>query len=175
MPATYQLIASNTLSSSAASVTFSAIPATYTDLVLRYTARSDESGTTNANYMIVNSETGNVYSDTYLYGYGSTTTSGRNTNTSNRAFLSYIGVDSGATSNTFSSVELYFPNYNSTTNKPVSLFGVSENNSSTTNVVNISAILLRITSGVTTINIAPPSANNFVSGSSFFLYGIKNS
>ena len=41
MPATYTLIASNTLSSAAASVTFSAIPATYTDLVLRYSARSD--------------------------------------------------------------------------------------------------------------------------------------
>jgi hypothetical protein len=38
MANTYTPIASNTLGASAASVTFSAIPATYTDLVMRWFA-----------------------------------------------------------------------------------------------------------------------------------------
>ena len=41
MPSTYTLISSNVLASSAASVTFSAIPSTYTDLVVRASIRSD--------------------------------------------------------------------------------------------------------------------------------------
>ena len=42
--ATYTLISSNVLSSSAASVTFSSIASTYTDLVLRVSARDDRAG-----------------------------------------------------------------------------------------------------------------------------------
>ena len=42
---TYTLISSNVLGSSAASVTFSSIPATYTDLVLRVSARTDADDT----------------------------------------------------------------------------------------------------------------------------------
>ena len=39
---TYTLISSNVLASSAATVTFSSIPATYTDLVLRVSARNND-------------------------------------------------------------------------------------------------------------------------------------
>jgi hypothetical protein len=46
MANTYTLIASNTLGASAASVTFSAIPSTYTDLVVRYSAASCDAAVT---------------------------------------------------------------------------------------------------------------------------------
>ncbi len=56
--------------SSAASVTFSAIPSTYTDLVVRVSARN--AGTANAYPSIMrvrlNSDTSSLYSSTYLYG-----------------------------------------------------------------------------------------------------------
>jgi hypothetical protein len=61
MANTYTLIESQVLGSSAASVTFSAIPATYTDLVLKFSSRNDDTGVTET-----------VYSSFYLYGISNT-------------------------------------------------------------------------------------------------------
>ena len=67
MPNTYELIKGETLTGSAASYTFSAIPSTFSDLVLKVSARTD----VNANDQIIlqiNSDTGTNYSKTRLYG-----------------------------------------------------------------------------------------------------------
>ena len=76
MPVTYNLIASNTLSSSAASVTFSAIPGTYTDLLLRITGRGIYAEKYSA-AMIQPNANGYNTSSTYLEGTGTTASSGR--------------------------------------------------------------------------------------------------
>ena len=67
MANTYTLISSNVLGSSAASITFSAIPATYTDLVVRVTSRVDRSinGAHNC-FLTVNGSTSSDYSYTNL-------------------------------------------------------------------------------------------------------------
>ena len=69
MPAgrTYTPLARTTLSSAAASVTFSNISGSYTDLVLVVSTIS-VNGTA---YMTVNSDTGTNYSRTFMYGTGS--------------------------------------------------------------------------------------------------------
>ncbi len=172
MPVTYSLIASNTLSSSAASVTFSAIPNTYTDLVLKASIRSDQ-GSVNTDVLVsYNSVGGTSYSRVWLQGNGATATSGLTANTSSTNVLN-SAVGNGATSNTFSNWELYIPSYTASQNKAYGGFAVGENNATTAYIVNVAG-LFRNTSAISTI-LLEPGGGNFVSGSSFFLYGIKNS
>jgi len=180
MPATYTLIASNTLSSSAASVTFSAIPATYTDLVLRFTARSNASGATDTLGDIrINGVTSTLYSNTTVYGDGASAASYRSSAQTYTQCFTVSGA--GATSNTFGTVEIYFPNYTSTTqNKAFSAFSAAESNTTTANTWywnGATAGLYRDSANaISELNVAlRASAASFVSGSSFFLYGIKNS
>ena len=172
MPSTYTLISSNVLGSSAASVTFSAIPSTYTDLVLRWSAR-DVSGA--ANYDIqceFNGSGGTSYSTTQVYGNGSGTFS----NVYSSAAYGRTGYSesSDSTASTFSNDEIYIPSYTASQNKPFSSAGATENNSATSRVlVSAMASLWRNTSAITSIKLS--SGGTFAIGSSFYLYGIKNS
>ena len=172
MPTTYTLIASNTLSSSAATVTFSAIPNTFTDLVLKWSARSDRTGNdVNAIRIRFNSTT-SLYSSTELWNIGGSAGSSRNSSTSSISGMPTTAAD--ATSNTFASGEIYLPSYLVSQNKPLSGFNAAENNSSSSYQINAVAGLWRYTNAITDVEFAS-SGFNFVSGSSFFLYGIKNS
>jgi hypothetical protein len=172
MPATYTLIASNTLSSSAASVTFSAIPATYTDLVLRMSLRSTEASNTTPIEITFNSDTATNYSVTRINGDGSAASSSRRTSYN---FIDGFQVPAAnGTSNTFSSTELYIPNYTASQNKPMSLMQVDERNT-TAAEMNAIAGLWRNTAAITSITLDFFGATTYASGSSFFLYGIKNS
>jgi hypothetical protein len=173
MANTYTLIASNTLSSSAASVTFSSIPNTYTDLVLRFSARTDAATLDREVRLNFNSDTTTLYSNTVLRGTNTSTSSFRDLN----ATFTIGGRVPGstATSNTFSSQEIYIPSYIASQNKPTSLFSVREDNVAlATNFALVSAGLYRSTTAISSIQLSL-SADNFASGSSFFLYGIKNS
>lgn len=165
-------IQSITLSAPATSVTFSGIPQTYTDLVLRFSARTDNSGFNGLAPITVNSLTAG-YSTTFLEGSGSTAASGRVSSAAQ--WLYGAGTTSGGTStaNTFSSNEAYIPNYTGSTYKPVSAFGVSESN--VTNGVYIHAIahLLSNTAAITSLTITGNGAN-LLTGCTFHLYGIKN-
>lgn len=176
MANTYVLIASNTLSSSTTSVTFSSIPGTYTDLVLKYSMRTDSNSYLQWLNMRFNGDSGSAttYSLTYLAASTSTSpVSGRYTSTYRWAVQ---GANAAlSTSNTFSSYEVYIPSYTVSQNKPGSIFGVMENNSGTDNrwEIDTAAALYRNTSAITSIQIE--SGSNILSGSSFWLYGIKNS
>lgn len=170
MPATYTLIASNTLSSSAASVTFSSIPATYTDLVLRCTARSDFAGKQEVLYITFNG--GSTYSNTYIRYAGSTIVSA----TESTSLYGIYGANGNTTtSSTFGSAEFYIPNYASSNKKPMSYTGVFEDNTTTSGGGGLGAHLYQLTSAITSITIDQENGTNWLSGSSFFLYGIKNS
>jgi hypothetical protein len=171
MPNTYTLISSNVLSSSAASVTFSAIPSTYTDLVVKISARSDRA-TYPAGYNLrVNASTTDG-SSTYIYGDGAAAGSGRQTSN-----WIQIGQISGAnqTANTFTNAEIYIPNYAGSTKKPVSIFNAQEENSAATYVeIDATAGLYNQTTAITSLVFGFTGAYNFVSGSSFYLYGIRS-
>jgi hypothetical protein len=170
MPVTYQLIASNVLASAAASVTFSAIPATYTDLVVRTSIRTDRSTQPFDGINIALNNTSTNYSQTQLRGDGSAASSSRDT------IYSTLRNVNGATStsNTFASAELYIPNYAGSTNKPFSVTGAQENNQ-TAAYIEPFAFLWSNTAAISSIVFTPYVGPNFVAGSSFYLYGIKNS
>ena len=167
MASTYTLISSNVLSSSAASVTFSAIPSTYTDLVLRCSTRSDDPSI----FLRFNGST-TTYSTTELAGDGSSPYSLRNT--AGTGYI-YVGDSDGSadTANTFGSFEIYIPNYTAAQNKPLSTFSARERNT-TLGILNVTAGLWRNTSAIDSIFLKPNDSTGFVSGSSFYLYGIRS-
>ena len=169
MPATYTLISSNVLTTTQASVTFSSIPATYTDLVLRVSARDSSDTPISTLTMTFNSDTATNYSETVLDGSGSAASSSRTTSVNADARV--MIQPSTYTASTFGSFELYIPNYLVSANKPYSYFGITENNA-TASYIRTNAALWRNTAAITSISMVAPV--NFVSGSSFYLYGISN-
>ena len=79
MPAgsTYTPLASTTLGSAVASYTFSSIPSTYTDLIVVINPNTASVDNMNIRF---NGDTGTNYSNTFLFGDGSTALSTRGTN-----------------------------------------------------------------------------------------------
>lgn len=172
MANTYTLISSNVLASSAASVTFSAIPSTYTDLVLRISARSDNATTLDSIIYTVNGLSTSIYSYVYLRGSG-TAASSALASASGSGLLAYGADGATATASTFSNSELYVPNYTASQNKQLSWFGVQENNLAAANIA-VSGNLTQTTSAISSITLSLNVGPNFVTGSSFYLYGIKS-
>jgi hypothetical protein len=176
MSTNMELIEAKTLTSAAGSITFSAIPQTYTDLKILVSARDDRSGQPNTDLSLrvgyngtIN--TGSIYSNRQLYGNGSTAGS-----QSSSTDYAYLGMSNGPTStaNTFGNTEIYIPNYTSANNKSVSTDGVSENNATTAYAV-LNANLISTSNPITDIQIsAVYGSGNFESGSTFYLYGISN-
>jgi hypothetical protein len=79
----------------------------------------------------------------------------------------------GDTADTFTPIEIYIPSYQANQNKPISIFDAHETNA-TTAYIEANAALWSNTAVISTITLTA-NTGNFVSGSSFFLYGIKNS
>lgn len=77
MPATYEPIATTTLGSAASNITFTSIPATYTDLRLVVFLKPAASFTPSIRY----NGSGTGYSRTNLYGSGTSAVSSRASNT----------------------------------------------------------------------------------------------
>lgn len=176
MAATYTLISSNVLSTTAASVTFSSIPATYTDLIIKYSARTDESGSYfNDTKLTFNGSTASNYSVTAIYGKPGDPGSLRSTSAANIG-RNYINAAS-ATTNAFASGEVYIPSYTTSQNKPLSAFNATETNGSLDYQTIMAAVagLFRDTTAISSITIAAQGSTLFIAGSSFYLYGIKNS
>ena len=175
MAATYTLISSQVLGSSTATITFSSIPQTYTDLVFKGSIRSDSAGLlTNRPYIRWNGDTAANYSGTEIYGTGTTSSSYRRTSAVQQS-ISELGFDSaGNTSNTFTSFEMYIPNYTSTASKQMNTILVTEQNGTTSNGLELWANLYVGTSAISSFAIYQDAGTNYSIGSSFYLYGIKN-
>lgn len=167
MANTYVKIASVTVTgATAANMEFTSIPATYDDLVLKISTRGDTGSVTNVEIR-PNNQTANRTARR-LYGSGSGVAS-----------ESITRNDAGFwnaptyTANTFSSNEVYIPNYRGSTNKSFSADGVNENNA-TEAWQFLVANLWSDTSAITSITIIP-TTGNWVQYTSATLYGIKKS
>jgi len=108
---TYTPIATNTLGSDTATVTFSSISASYTDLVLIINGGTASTGNF---YVRFNSDTGSNYSYTALYGTGSAAGSTRESSRT-LLYLNYYGYgENNLNANTIVNIMNYS---NTTTNK----------------------------------------------------------
>jgi len=157
---TYTPIATTTLGSAAATVTFSSIPGTYTDLIL-IGAFSCSAATGTA--FNLNGDTGSNYSGTHIEGDGSSAFSGRNSNATN------TGWTYDTTSNGQVNGIAHFNNYSNTTTYKTLLSRYNTPGTQTGARVS----LWRNTAAINTILITASSAN-FNTGSTFTLYGIAS-
>ena len=162
MPATYESIATTTLSSTQTSVSFSTISNAYTDLILVAQTKF----TTNSDAFIAlrfNSDTASNYSNTYLLGTGSSPSSGRSSNvTSGR-------IGNGSNSSEYAIHIAHIQNYaNATTFKTV----ISRSNSTAAYVSAYVSVWRKTPEAITDITIVNDSVT-FDIGSTFTLYGIK--
>ena len=163
MTATYEKIATNTLGSAAASVTFSTISSAYTDLVLIYVIKSTAAQA--YPYIRLNSDTGTNYSFTRISGTGTTASSGRGSNTA----VCYMQGFTGATATNFNCNSLLqIMNYSNTTTYKTMLLRTGNAELATDAGVG----LWRNTAAVTAVTVVA-DANSFAIGSTFTLYGIK--
>jgi len=165
MPENYVLLETIQLTQSTSSVTFDNIPQTgYTDLKVVISARTDRASVTDDVKVSFNGVTTNLSMRT-LFGNGATASSASDT-----VIYGWINGNS-ATANTFSNTEVYIPNYTSSSFKSVSMDAVNENNA-TTAYTALVAGLWSSTAAITSVTLTPYTGPNFVSGSTFSLYGI---
>ena len=164
---TYTLIASNTLGSAAASVTFSSIPSTYTDLVLVINAA--DNAVANVYLQMGNGsiDTGSNYSNTILTGNGTTVYSARNSNAT-KILYAYEGTP--PTSPSFGTYIIHFMNYSNTTTYKTVLSRANSASSGTDAIVG----LWRSTSAINQIQLSAQGATTYSTGSTFTLYGVKS-
>jgi hypothetical protein len=174
MANTYTLIEGKTLTTTAASVTFTSIPQTYTDLLIKFSARSTSTAGADiyANLRVqFNSDTGNNYNGILLFANLGNPGSGSYTSQSGNLF-SYANGNV-TTASTFSNMEIYIPNYTGSNKKTSSVDGVVENNASN-GFVEMAAEIWTGTSAITTIDLVSIYGSH-TANSTFYLYGIKNS
>jgi hypothetical protein len=159
----------------AASIDFTSIPGTYTDLVIQLSARSTGNFGGNDSmsddcWLRFNSSSSG-YSARSLYGYGSGVGSSNN---AAQTYLKGFYIDgSGATASTFGNTSIYIPNYTSSNNKSVSGDSVSEHNA-TMAYMNLMAGLWANSSAITSITLTTANGN-FAQYSTATLYGIRSS
>jgi hypothetical protein len=147
-------------------INFTNIPQTYTDLVIKVSARSTD-GDWQGMYMRLNSATTN-YTSRYLDGTGSAASSGVITTTG--LYVSTIN-GTNSTSSTFTNSEINILNYTSNNNKSISTDGSAENNA-TAAYLNLIANLFSNTAAVNSISLYS-AAGNIAQHSTATLYGVK--
>jgi hypothetical protein len=167
MATTFELIASYTVPAGGqASIDFTVIPSTYTDLCVKVSSRSTRAATDEFLKIGFNGLTTNL-SHRSLNGNGTTANSGYD------ASYIYGRTDgSTATASTFGNAEFYIPNYTAAVAKSVSGDTVMEDNA-TFAVAYLLAGLWNSTAAITSVNLAP-YFGNFQQYSTAYLYGVKN-
>jgi hypothetical protein len=171
-----KLIETKTLTVAAASIEFTSIPQTFTDLVLLGSTRSSVAGNNSDNVFMSANAVVSGYSSRNLTGSGTVVSSGINAN--NITTKTHIGIAAATAvaGSGWGSTTVYIPNYKGSTNKSYSVDATTEGNSSTQNeVVNtIVAGLMPVTAAITSLTITLASGSNFTAGTIFSLYGVTS-
>jgi len=162
--ATYEPIATQTLGSNTATITFSSISQTYTDLIVVMSVKGGSGG----DYIRMqvgsgSADTGSNYSSTQLEGNGSAVASYRYSNNSNM-FVSVASVTSTTNNNPYFA---YIQNYSNTTTYKTTLFRGNQ----AAYAVEAGVGLWRNTAAINVVKLFADTFN-FATGSTFTLYGI---
>jgi hypothetical protein len=167
MANTFVKIASVTVGSGgAASIDFTSIPSTYTDLCVVHSLRSDNS---EDYYGLQFNSSSSSFSSRSLQGNGSAASSATR---SDNLFVGTV-AQSTLTASTFSNGQIYIPNYAGSAYKSFSYDAVQENNA-TSALSELFAGLWSNTAAITSVKLVKNSGN-FVQYSTATLYGIKSS
>ncbi len=163
MATTYEKIATTTLGSASATITFSSIPATYTDLKLVLV--SNNSSNNQDGKLTFNNDTATNYSDTHLFGDGSSASSYRETS---QAYIALFSIANTGAS-TFSLCEVDIFSYAGSTFKTT--LSATSNDKNGAGVAARTVGLYRSTSAINRLDLAL-TAGNYNTGTTATLYGI---
>jgi hypothetical protein len=174
MSNTFTLIASVTVGSGgSATIDFTSISSSYTDLCLLTSARSNYAGIDDGLSIVINSDTAANYSRLVLTGNGATASSSASAG-NNSIYAVRTAAGNTATASTFGNASVYFPNYRASTQKSISVDGVGENNA-TTAYVALESFIWTGTAAITALSIAPCNGTSWNQYSTAYLYGINKS
>lgn len=166
------VIASTTLTGNASSLTFTGIPATYTDLWIKLSGKTNINGDVDGVSFDLNgtSMSGGFAQRQNNYGSGSSAEYGNFNGTA------ITGNGSGQT-NQYGDAEIYIPAYRSSFNKPIMTDSSTTKTSATfvfqSNQIISSPISATISS--ITIRYFDSGGSAFIAGTTAVLYGIRNS
>jgi flagellar capping protein FliD len=154
-------------------VSFLNIPQTFTDLKIDISARSTAASFDNLRLKF-NNDSSTIYSQTTLYGEGTTAVSERLASGSNIFILDYASgsiPNASSTANVFSNLTIYVPNYTGSNFKQVISDGATENNAASQFIrLPLGAGLYRSTNSITRIDVSV--FGNYAQNSTLTLYGI---
>lgn len=154
-------------------ITLSSIPQTYTDLVIKFSGRSDNANIADAICVSFNGTTSG-YSSRRLAGDGVDDFTDTLSQTQGGVNSFFAGGLAGnnATANTFSNLTIYIPNYTSSVAKSISADSTIENNATGTDM-GIHAGLWTGTDPITSINLVRyRTGATILQYSSVTLYGV---
>jgi hypothetical protein len=172
MANTFIKIASTTVGSGGASdITFSSIPGTYTDLCLYLSGRYSNAGTQATLWISQINGSASGFSNRWIRGSGSSVFT--SSDVSGGIYVGQVNASS-STANTFTNINMYFPEYAGSKNKSVIIDAIQENNQ-TEAYMGVSGGLWANTAAITSITIDPDGGNSFAQYTTASLYGIKKS
>ena len=163
----------------ASGISFIGIPQTYTDLVVKLSLRSNyaTSGDVCPVFMQFNNSSASAYSGKQLVYFQASIASASNPYNVTTAMSVGFANSTGPTANTFTSTDVYIPNYTSANYKSVSVdFAQSQNSTSNyTFAVGTNANLWSNTAAINAINFYANTggSSNFAQYSTATLYGIR--
>jgi len=153
------------------SITFSAIPQTYTHLQISGQFRDSSSNTGDAALWIqFNGDSGSNYAWHRLWGNGSSASAGAST--SQTWGLLGVGTYGGDTANAFGSTIADVLDY-ANTNKTKVARALTGDDTNGAGYIGLHSTLWNNTNAINQITLFPPSGYNFATGTNFSLYGIR--
>ena len=169
MAFTYSKLAEVTVGSGGSStIEFTNIPQNYTDLLINFSARLSSNPFSEAEIWC---ELGFNGQGSHINNTGKLLSGNGSSATSSTNYTFFYIPTSGATVNTFSNTQIYFPNYTGSSQKLFSIDSVQENNV-TGAYINLSAGLWTSPTAISTFTIYPRSGA-FAQYSTATLYGVK--
>lgn len=151
-------------SGAAAYVELTGISTAYKDLMVVFTNQRDTSSVDGVITTLNGSTSG--FAIRYFDGDGGATRTGFIGNT----FTGY--AQGNNVTSLFASTIFIIPNYNSTANKSITVLSAAPTTGSG-GYLGFQNLYAPVTSGITSIRLAPNGASNFVQYSSFYVYGLE--
>jgi len=168
----YDSIATTTLGSTTASITFSSIPQTYTHLQIRGISRCNRAVSFASSLQVqFNGDTGsNYWQYHYVYGDGASTGTGAGSLTTQALVGGSLG--SSSTANTFATQVIDILDYRNT-NKYKVIRSLDGNDTNGAGGIYLNSANWNSTSAITSLTIYPTVSFSFLQYSSYALYGVK--
>jgi hypothetical protein len=169
----FESIATTTLATTAATVTFTSIPATFTHLQIRCLIRSNRASGDGADLKVKFNGSSTDYAFHDLFGDGASATAASGTSATSIS-LQRIASDNTAGANIFAGMVIDILDYTSTSkNKTVRSLGGYDNNGDG-DIALSSGLWYASPAAITSIELTTTATTSFKQYSQFALYGIRS-